>query len=93
MKTFEKILNILSKNLGYTVVFIIAIVFFIGFSDGLLEGIIAAFSAVIAYACGAVLYKELKQGFSSKAPEKAEVSKKTPAKKKPAKKASKKQGK
>ncbi len=58
MNTFEKILNVLAKNLGYTVVLVAAIVLFAVFSGGLISGLITAGSAVIAFTCINLLYKE-----------------------------------
>lgn len=75
MNTAEKILNVLAKNLGYTVVLGIAIVLFAIFSDGLISGVITALSAVIGYTCVVMLYKEF-----AKAP----AAKPTRAAKKPA---------
>ncbi len=66
MTTFDKILGVFGKNVGYTVVLILAIILFAFFSDGLIPGLITAFSAVIAYACIVVLYKEFTKEFSSK---------------------------
>lgn len=60
MKTLEKLMNTLSKNLGLTVVLVAAIVLFAIFSDGLLRGLITAASALIAYTCIEMLYKEFK---------------------------------
>jgi len=60
MKTFEKILNVLAKNLGYTVVLVIAIVLFAIFSDGLISGLITAGSALIGYTCIEMLFKQFK---------------------------------
>ena len=60
MTTLEKILNVLAKNLGYTVVLIAAIVLFAVFSGGLLYGLITAGSALIGYACIEMLYKQYK---------------------------------
>ena len=51
MKTFEKILNVLAKNIGYTVVLVAAVILFAIFSGGLLPGLITAGSALIGYAC------------------------------------------
>lgn len=62
MKTFDKILGVLAKNLGYTIVLIIAAVLFLYFSDGLIEGIIAAISALVAYACIVQLAREFRKG-------------------------------
>lgn len=75
MNTAEKILNVLAKNLGYTVVLGIAIVLFAIFSDGLISGVITALSAVIGYTCVVMLYKEFA---------KAQVTKPARAVKKPA---------
>ena len=61
MKTLEKILSVLTKNLGYTIVLVLAIVLFAIFSDGLISGIITAVSALIAYACIVALYGEFKK--------------------------------
>lgn len=89
MNTFEKILSVLGKNLAYTIVLVIAVIFFAYFSDGLIPGLITAFSALIAYVCGAGLYREFKIAFSGKKTVSATV-KKSPAKKTGAKKTSKK---
>lgn len=58
MKTAEKVLNVLAKNLGYTVVLVAAIILFAIFSDGLIAGLITAISAVIGYTCIVMLYRE-----------------------------------
>lgn len=55
---FEKILNVLSKNLGYTVVLVAALLLFAVFSDGLIAGLITAVSALLVYTCIQALYKE-----------------------------------
>lgn len=87
MKTFDKILNVLAKNLGYTIVLIIAAVLFLYFSNGLIEGIIAAISALIAYACIVQLAREFRKGDKPAAAAKPAPK---PAKKSAPKKASKK---
>lgn len=74
---FEKILNVLAKNMGYTVVLAISILLFAVFSDGLIAGLITAVSALLVYACVDALYKEYKALGTKKAPVK-----KSPAKKK-----------
>lgn len=74
----DKWINVMSKNVAYVVVMIIAAVFFIYFSDGLIEGLIAAVAAMIAYTCGATLYKEYKKAPAPK----AKPAKKAAAKKK-----------
>jgi len=61
MKTFEKILNVLTKNLGVTAVLVLAIVLFAWFSCGLLSGVITAVSAMVGYTCVDILYKEYKK--------------------------------
>ena len=61
MKTLEKILYVLVKNLGYTVLLILSIVLFAIFSDGLISGIITALSALLAYACIMALAGEFKK--------------------------------
>lgn len=57
---FEKLLTVLSKNLGYTVVLAVALLLFALFSDGLVAGLITAVSALLVYTCTAALYKEYK---------------------------------
>ena len=74
---FEKLLSVLSKNLGYTIVLVIAAIFFFYFAEGLIEGLIAAVAAMIAFSCGAALYAEYKKEPAKKA---------VPAKKSTAKK-------
>lgn len=58
---FDKLLTVLSKNLGYTIILTIAIIFFAIFSDGLIPGLITAVSALLAYACIIALYGEYKK--------------------------------
>lgn len=99
MKTFEKILKILSKNIVATVIFIVAIVFFVAFSDGVLSGLISAFGAVVACFCGVILYNEIKKGLKTEPAKPAEsktadkTAKKAVAKKAAPKKAVKKSSK
>ena len=57
---FDKLFTVLSKNLGYTVVLVAAILLFAVFSDGLIAGLITAISALLAYTCIMALYKEYK---------------------------------
>ena len=61
MQTLEKILSTLVKNLGYTIVLVLAIILFAIFSDGLISGAITAISALIAYACIVALFREFKK--------------------------------
>ena len=78
---FDRWLNVLSKNLGYTIVLIVSVIFFIYFSDGVIPGLIAAVSAVLAYTCGTMLYKEYKNTPAVKTVN-AKTVKKSPSRKK-----------
>lgn len=57
---FDKLLSVLSKNMGYTAVLVVSILLFAVFSDGLIAGLITAISALLAYTCFVALYKEYK---------------------------------
>lgn len=61
MNTFEKIMKVLAKNLGITIVLILAVVLFAWFSNGLIPGLITAASALLAYTSAEMLYKEFKK--------------------------------
>lgn len=61
MNTFEKILKVLAKNLGITIVLILSIVLFAWFSNGLISGLITAASALLAFTSAEMLYKEFKK--------------------------------
>ncbi|MBR1380150.1 MAG: hypothetical protein IJ560_00985 [Alphaproteobacteria bacterium] len=61
MDGIKKLLSTLMSNLGITIVLLIAIVLFVTFSNGLLPGIIAALSALVAYTCCEMLYKEFRK--------------------------------
>ena len=74
---FDKLLTVLSKNLGYTIVLVVSILLFAVFSDGLIAGLITAVSALLAYTCIEALYKEYKAMGAKKV---------TPVKKAPTKK-------
>ena len=60
MNTIKKLIAVLAKNLGLTIVLFAAIILFALFSDGLLAGLITALSALIAYTCCELLYREYK---------------------------------
>ena len=81
MNTFEKIINVMARNIFYTVILAIAIVLFAIFADGLLPGLITAASALIAYVCIELLYKDYHKHPAAKAPVAKTA---TPARKKPA---------
>ena len=90
-KTFDKIMAVFGKNLAYTIILIIAIIFFVYFSDGdIIKGIVAALSALIAFICIMALYYEFKKAFSGKNSVATVTAKKTSVKKTAAKKSSKK---
>jgi hypothetical protein len=60
MNAIKKLIAVLAKNLGLTIVLFAAIILFAVFSDGLLAGLITALSALIAYTCCELLYREYK---------------------------------
>ena len=64
MSTFEKILKVLAKNLGITIVLNLSIVLFAWFSGGLVSGLITAASALLAFTSAEMLYKEFKKPVS-----------------------------
>ena len=70
MKTFEKLISVLARNLGVTVVLVLAIALFAIFSDGLISGLITAASALIGYTCAEMLYKEFKKSAPAKSKKK-----------------------
>lgn len=81
MNTLKKIF--LGKNLGLTIVMVLAIVLFIWATGGhILNGAIVTFAAIIMVACAYILYKEYKSS-SAPAPKKtiAKPVKKTTKKK------------
>lgn len=67
MEAFTKLIKVMAKNLGLTIVLVAAIILFATFADGLLAGLITALSALIAYTCGELLYREFKASGSDKA--------------------------
>lgn len=76
MDIFKKIMNVMSQNLGYTVVLVVAIVLFAIFSGGLVAGLITAGSALVAYACIDALYKQYKAAPAPTTPKKKATRKK-----------------
>lgn len=68
MNVFDKLINVLAKNLGYTMVLVAAIILFAVFSDGIIAGAITAVSALIGYACIVQLAREYKKMGSVPAP-------------------------
>ena len=61
MKSFEKLMNVLAANLGYTVVLVASIILFAIFSVGLISGLITALSALLAYTCIVALAREYRK--------------------------------
>ena len=62
MKALKKWIDVMAKNMGITLVMILAIIFFIWSCDGrLLAGLITAFAALIVYISASMLYKEFKK--------------------------------
>ena len=77
MTFFEKLGKVLTKNIGYTIILVVAFVFFLYFAEGdLIAGLLTALSALVVYVCVVFLYQEYK-----KLPA-AATAKKKPAKKK-----------
>lgn len=58
MESIKKFIGVMVANLGLTIVLFAAIILFAVFSDGLLAGLITALSALIAYTCSELLYRE-----------------------------------
>lgn len=56
MEFFDKLIKVLTNNLGYTVILVICILLFAVFSNGLIPGLITAGSALIGYICAKQLY-------------------------------------
>ena len=80
MNFFKKLGNVLLNNMAYTVVFVIAFIFFLYFAGGdIIGGLLTALSALIAYIAATLIYGEYKKAPAAK---KAPVVKKTSKKKK-----------
>lgn len=74
MNFFQKLGRVLTKNIAYTVILVVAFILFLYFAEGnLIGGILTALSALVVYVCIALLYQEYKKMF----PAKKAVSKKT----------------
>jgi len=62
MKTLNKIIDVMAKNFGITLVLILALIFFVWSCNGqLLSGLITAFAALIVYISASMLYHEFKK--------------------------------
>lgn len=66
MDFFEKLLNVLKDNLGYTAILAMSVALFAMFSNGLTAGIITALSGLLAYICFNQLYIKFKNTKSKK---------------------------
>ena len=67
MDGLKKLINVLAKNIGITLVFVVALIFFIWSCQGrLLSGLITAFAALIIYMSASMLYHEFKKSPKSK---------------------------
>ena len=76
MNFLEKLGKVLVKNMAYTVMFVIALLFFLYFTEGhIIAGALIALSALIMYITATLLYGEYKKMPKT-------VAKKAPAKKK-----------
>ena len=61
MDFFDRLGKVLVKNIGYTITLIVALIFFLYFTNGdLIAGIFTAVFALVVYACVLLLYKEFK---------------------------------
>ena len=84
MNFFEKLGKLLVQNMAYTIPLVIALVFFVYFTEGhVIDGVIIAVSALVVYVTIVALYQEYKKMYAPKA---APVASKPAAAKKPAKK-------
>ncbi len=67
MEFFKKLGNVLVKNMAYTIVFIVAFIFFLYFAGGdIIGGILTALSALIAYIAATLIYAEFKKAPAAK---------------------------
>lgn len=67
MKTLKKLMDVMAKNIGITLVLIMAIIFFVWSCQGrLLSGLITAFAALIVYIAASMLYHEFNKPSRSK---------------------------
>ena len=79
MKFFEKLGKLLVNNIAYTIILVVALIFFLYFAGGdLIAGILTAVSALVVYVAITLLYQEYKKMPATKSATKAT---KKPAKK------------
>ena len=71
MKFFEKLGKLLVNNIAYTVILIVALIFFLYFAGGdLIAGLLTAVSALVVYVAITLLYQEYKKMPATKATKK-----------------------
>ena len=59
MKFFDKLGKVLTNNLAYTIILVVALILFLYFAEGdLIAGILKALSALVVYVCVTLLYGE-----------------------------------
>jgi len=58
MDFLKKLGTVLSHNMWYTIILVVALLLFAIYSDGLVYGLITAASALVAYICIDLLCKE-----------------------------------
>ena len=69
MTFFEKLGRVFMKNIAWTVILIVAFIFFLYFAKGdLIGGILTAVSALVVYVAIVILYQEYKKMFPAKKP-------------------------
>lgn len=62
MDFFDKLGKVLTKNIGYTITLVVAIILFLYFAKGdLIAGIFTAIFALVVYICIMLLVKEYKK--------------------------------
>lgn len=62
MKFFEKLGKLLVNNIAYTIILVVALIFFLYFAGGdLIAGILTAVSALVVYVAITLLYQEYKK--------------------------------
>lgn len=62
MNFFQKLGKVLTNNMAYTIVFIVAFIFFLYFAGGdIIGGLLTALSALVAYISGTLIYQEFKK--------------------------------
>ena len=76
MNFFEKLGRVLTKNITYTLILVVAFILFLYFAEGnLIGGILTALSALVVYVCIALLYQEYKKMFPARKPASRKTSK------------------